>query len=318
MNDRYAEDTYADTSWTPPDTVTTHGDTRIDPTLDFFAPPPEEIGRVLSANSTLKKRAEPWSPGARYGLAVLVASLAGVAAAVGLALVAPEEPVIFAGGGLVLGAVGFLIVLLTTTFSGTCDYVGTEGVARFKCSGGRENVTRELFPFEAATELRTTQVRRYVNGVYQGTTYSFNWTDSNGRQRYAISGTHGAQNGMPPPRDAYQYAAAAELAWSNYLLRFVEAQLKEHGAIYFSLGGNDWVSVAPKQLELSVRGQTTTCSTSEIGSIQLQQGLFTVKRTDAKEGWFSSSGVFKFNYNALANARLFAFVLEKLVGKRIW
>jgi hypothetical protein len=123
---------------------------------------------------------------------------------------------------------------------------------------------------------------------------------------------------MPPPRDAYHFAVASELAWSNYLLKFIPEQLKQHGAIYFSLGGNDWVSVVPKQLELSVRGQTTSCSTADIGSIQLQQGLFTVKRKDAKEGWFSSSGVFKFNYNALANARLFAFVLEKLVGIRIW
>ena len=63
-----------------------------------------------------------------------------------------------------------------------------------------------------------------------------------------------------------------------------------------------------------VRGETTHCDANEIASVHLDKGIFTIKRTDAKEGWFSSKGVFKFNYGNLANAQLFAFVLERLVG----
>ena len=41
------------------------------------------------------------------------------------------------------------------------------------------------------------------------------------------------------------------------------------------------------------------------------------RRRDAKEGWFSSTGVFKFPYGSLANAQLFIFLVEKLVGVKI-
>jgi hypothetical protein len=49
----------------------------------------------------------------------------------------------------------------------------------------------------------------------------------------------------------------------------------------------------------------------------VQQGVFTVREVGAKEGWFSSKGVFKFDYSKLANAQLFMFVLDKVAGIRI-
>ena len=161
-------------------------------------------------------------------------------------------------------------------------------------------------------------MRRYVNGVYQGTNYTFTWTDGDGRTRFTISGTHHSERGTPPPKDAYHFASAAELAWSNYLLRLVPEQLKEDNAIYFSLGGSDWVRIGPGFLDLCVKGQTIHCDADEIDTVNLNQGIFTIKRTDAQEGWFSSKGVFKFNYGSLANAQLFAFVLDKLTGVRIF
>src|SRR5439155_2476814 len=120
--------------------------------------------------------------------------------------------------------------------------------------------------------------------------------------------------GRPQSKDHYHFASGAELAWSNYLLRFVKDQLDRKGYLHFSLGGDDYVRVGPDLLKLRVGGQVTECGTADIGALSLQQGMFTVKRRDAKEGWFTSKGVFKFNYNALANAQLFLFVLEKLTG----
>jgi F0F1-type ATP synthase assembly protein I len=305
-------------SWTPPQGLTNHADVELKGDIDLFAPPPDEIGEVLSANSTLKQGTQPWALATRLALGFMVGSILGVIAFFAIMLIEGLPEWMFIIGAIGFGA-GCLITVLVTGFSHTCTYVGREGCARFKCSGNRDNISStEIFCFRNATELRTSQVRRYVNGACQGTNYTFTWSDGDGRTRYTISGTHNSEKGTPPPKDAYHYASAAELAWSHYLLQMVPDQLKKHDAIYFSLGGSDWVRVGAGFLDLCVRGETTHCDANDIASVHLDKGIFTIKRTDAKEGWFSSKGVFKFNYGNLANAQLFAFVVDKLAGVRIF
>ena len=80
---------------------------------------------------------------------------------------------------------GRKIVIIATGFSHTCTFVGKKGVARYKCSGNREQTSGEVFLFEDATELRTAQTRHYTNGAYTGTNYTFTWTDVAGRTRFA-------------------------------------------------------------------------------------------------------------------------------------
>jgi hypothetical protein len=272
--------------WIPPDNVTNHGEAPLTDQDDFFAPPPPEIGEVVTAYTTLRTDKHPWPVGNRVGLGFLIGSVLGVIAFLigGVAEAELGTQIFLAAVGM---GVGLLIGLASTGFSHRCTYVGREGVAEFKCSGSRDRITTSnIFPFSEAAELRTTQVRRYVNGVYQGTNYNFH------------------------------FAGQAELAWSNYLLQFVKEQLDRDGFLHFNLGGADYVRVGPDFLELRVGGQTTECATSDIGALSLQAGMFTVKRRDAKEGWFTSKGVFKFNYNALANAQLFLFLLERLTGLR--
>jgi hypothetical protein len=107
------------------------------------------------------------------------------------------------------------------------------------------------------------------------------------------------------------------MAWSLYLLDGAALQMQTKGEIRFNLDRGNWVSVGQGYLRLCVRGETIDCDTRDIASVSINQGVFKVKRTDAKEGWFSSKGVFTFNYNSLANAQLFLFVLDKLAGVQI-
>src|SRR5688572_2875353 len=55
----------AQTDWLPPDDVTAHNSEPVDRTRDFFHPPPAEIGKVLTAHSTLVRGKEPYSLGGR-------------------------------------------------------------------------------------------------------------------------------------------------------------------------------------------------------------------------------------------------------------
>jgi hypothetical protein len=52
----------------------------------------------------------------------------------------------------------------------------------------------------------------------------------------------------------------------------------------------------------------------EIGRVLVSDGVVRIKRHDAEEGWFSSTGVFKCNFNDLPNAQLFFHLMEKVVG----
>lgn len=285
---------------------------------DFFVMPPEEIGALSSAGTTLREGQKPMAPGLR-AFVIIAATLAGLLIGVGIDLLAGLQPGFwYFAWPIGLSLIALAICWFSTTFEHTCTYVGREGAARFVCSGQRDHITtNEVFLFRDATELRTSQVRRYKNGVYQGTDYTYTWTDVGGRTRFVVGGTHNSEQGNPHADDLYHFATASELAWSMSLLPQAERKMTMDEEIRFSLGGKDWVAVGAGYLRLNLGGEITDCDTEDIRSVSITNGTFTVKRKDAKEGWFTSRGVFKFDYSKLANAQLFMFVLDKLAGIQI-
>jgi hypothetical protein len=52
----------------------------------------------------------------------------------------------------------------------------------------------------------------------------------------------------------------------------------------------------------------------EIQSLALDRGFLVIKRTGAKEGWFSSEGVFRFPVSGMADFQVFMIVLEEQTG----
>jgi hypothetical protein len=312
---RSRKNEYGENEWAPTGEVCNHSGGPISGRDDFFVSPPREIGEVASATTTLRKDAEPMSPGARLagGIAAgAVGLVIGVVIAVNLknAFWQLFWPVL-------LGGVGLAIALFATGFAHTCTYVAREGLARFRCSGSRDQVKEELFRFADAAELRTSQTRHYTNGVYQNTAYNFAWTDAAGRVRFVIAGSHKSEQGNPPAKDLFHFATAAERAWTIYRLDEIQAQLRTDGMIYFGLGGRNWVKLGQERITLFFNGEEIDCHADEIDQVRIEQGLVQVRRKDAKEGWFSSRGVFKFPYGSLANAQLFLILMDKLVGVRI-
>lgn len=303
--------------WEPPDEVTTHTGDRLARRDEFFAEPPKEIGEVVSAYTTLTTDKEPMSPATR--LVIILLSGGGVAFVCVLfgLLIGVREVAWY-----ILLPPGIFVVVAAlcwwlTMFKHTCTYVGRDGVAKYVCSGSRDNITEELFEFRDAAELRTSQVRHYTNGVYQGTNYSYTWTDVGGRTVYTIGGTYQSEAGSPPMKDLFHYATAAEVAWSQYMLEDAQRQMTTKGEVRFRLDGKNWVAVGDGYLALKLGGRTIDCDVEDIDSVSIREGVFVVRRIDAKEGWFTSEGVFKFDYSKLGNAQLFMFVLDKIAGIRI-
>jgi hypothetical protein len=295
--------------------INNHGAEPLYPDSDFFADAPPDIGPVVSAYTTLRRGVEPWSGAGRLGLG---AGVGLVGLLLGFFIVAaadPFESFWYVFWSLIFATVFAGIAVLCTGFKHTCTYVGRDGVARFTCNGSRDNVSgEEVFRFRDAAELRTSQTRHYYNGAYTGTSYSHTWSDVGRRPRYVISGRHKSEKGNPPSTDSFQFARAAEVQWTIYLLDETYRTIELNGTVLFNLTGGQWVRLGKGFMVLSTGGDGEQWTTDEIGMVNVNQGVVRIKRSDAKEGWFSSQGVFKFSFDSLANAQLFFHLCEKLVG----
>jgi hypothetical protein len=315
-----SERTHTDGEQGEQEPVQNHGGLPIPDNAEFFAPPPEEIGPVISAHTTLRQGVEPTSMGARLlggGAAALLGLLIG-ALIINGAGVKSAFWVFFLC--VVPALCAFGIALLATGFTHTCTYIGREGVAKFVCTGSKDNLsTHEVFRFRDAAELRTSTTLRYVNSVYQGTNYSYQWTDVAGRPRYIVSGTHNSEAGNPPSTDPFHFARGAEVAWTIYMLDQTYRQLELSGSVLFNLRDGRWVRVGKDTLALGGQGseEPVVWDVADIAGIRVHQGQVQIRRVDAKEGWFSSQGIFKFSFDSLANAQLFFHLVEKVAGIRI-
>jgi tetratricopeptide (TPR) repeat protein len=293
--------------------VPNHGGGRHAADLDFFAGPPPEIGPLVSAHSTLKRGVVPATTAQRIR-ALVIGLLIGVAIGAGIDILASVESAFwYYAWPIGLGLIGTLGGWGSTEFSHSCTYVGQLGVARYVCKKRRDHITDQrtlLFPW--VTELRTSVTRRYRNSVYQGTDYSHAWSDAKGAVHFVIAGTYANEKGAPKdPTDYYHFALAAETTWSYYLLERADEELRRAGYLHFTLAGNDYVRVAPDWIELSFHGKQERRAASDIATVSLSQGQFTIKTADAS-GWFFKKGVFSFEYGKMANVRLFLLALEKL------
>ncbi len=268
-------------AWTPGPNVTQHNGDAMPTDLVFFAPPPPEIGEVVTARSTLNARKRPMAALSRLLLGGFLGSLAYV----GLS---------FLGVDVVWQVMAFAgIVALTwwlTGFKHQVTYVGKEGAAWLTCRGQMDRIVKsEVFRFDEAAELRTGQTRQYTNGVYSGTSYNFSWTDASGRKRFKLSGTYHGEKKPPKAKDPFHFAQAAERAWSLHLLARAQDELDKNGALHFPLGA-DWIAVGPGFLVLCRKGRQERWDHDEIGGITINDGTLKIKRIDAKEGWFSVPG----------------------------
>src|SRR5690348_15621781 len=134
--------------WTPGPDVVQHNGEPIAPESDFFAPPPKEIGEVLTASTTLKTSKHPTNMISRIALSGFLGS-AGSAL---LYFLGVEETFLQVLAFLVLAPIGWWL----TGFKHTVRYVGKEGIARLVCRGRRDRIVKEeVFRFADASELRT-------------------------------------------------------------------------------------------------------------------------------------------------------------------
>jgi hypothetical protein len=283
-------------------TLTDHLGNPLPPDMDLFAPAPPEIGPLISAYSTLRKTETPQAK-RMHRIIKRAAIGGGISTAIALA-----------GGALWVVPVGLAIGgAFGLGGKQTLTYVGKLGVARFQVAKSRAVVTRQLlFLFQSAKSLRRSGTVKYVNAIYTGTGWAVAWSDATGKPVCAESGEYYL---TPKPQHPYNFWLMAERAWSEYLMEGpLQDEINRTGAVRFEIKGPNWVTVGPGFVELSFGGKIARCDHEDIEAISLREGYFRIKRKDAKVGWFSSTGVFGFQYSEMPNAFVFRILIERLLG----
>jgi hypothetical protein len=305
-NDSESEIELISEEWTPGPEVRNHDGGPVFPDRVFFAPPPPEIGEVLTASSTLRWNKKPMTMLSRFLLAGFVGSL--VVAGLNLA-----------GAGTIWQVPAAIVTVLAmfalTRFKHRLRYVGNDGLAVLTARSRPEKITRaELFLFANASELRAGETRQYAHGVYSGTSYSFVWNDASGKKVFKLSGTYYSEKKPPKPKDRFHFAESAERAWSNHLMDRATQEMSQTGALRFRLGNKDWVAVGPGFLEFCRKGIEERWEKGEIGNIMIQDGVFKLKKAGAQEGWFHSKGVVQFSKASISNAQVFWLATRRMLG----
>ncbi|MGB2926993.1 MAG: hypothetical protein WBB82_16970 [Limnothrix sp.] len=306
-----------ESKWLPPENVTHHAGDFISWDVDFFVVPSFEIGSVISADSTLKTSVQPLDSSKRW-MFILLGALIGAAIfqVIPLAIESLEVGVLWQILSFVTALIVGVIIYRKTSFKHQCSFVGDRGIEDHKISGDRLNkITTKRLRFTEATDLYTSQTRRYHNGVYTGTNYIYRW-EKNKSKKFQLSGQYHNKEGWPDKRNPWHYASAGERAWSNYRLLSLDDELAKFGYVEFAMIGNPKaVRVGKDFLEFVLKNNTVQRVTvADMKSISLGQGLFKFTHNDSR--WWSGKGKFSFSYSSLPNAKLFLFCLDRLANIR--
>lgn len=168
--------------------------------------------------------------------------------------------------------------------------------------------------FADCMQLGVSRTRHFHNGVYTGTRYSYVWWDRQARKAFVIEGQFNDQRPIGPS-DPVLFAFSAENAWTQHKIAEVDRQIAQSGMARFNVGV-DFIGIGKGVLEIGWRGQVVRLPRPEIQSLTLETGWLVIKRTGAKEGWFSSDGVFRFPISGMADFKVFLIVLAEQTGFR--
>ena len=294
----------AQTSWEPPAGLTAHGGFAIGPEMDFFAPPPPEIGPVVSACSTLKKRRQPFS----YAMRALI----GLAAGAAMMLVAEillrvlGNPPSYNGPMRIMFGVFAIVIAIVTFFAlrfkHTCTYLGEQGAAEFKLSGSRDAIsTQRVLVFSQADHVLVGIVQLRQHGIHTQTSFAYTWLDASRRTLFEIQGEMSKHKPYAP----YHFSVAAEDQWTGYVLAKLVKQWQDHRVLDFATG-RGMLRIVPGGLEYDNGRQVDAFGFDEV-ALDIRQGM--IDFMPVAGGWRPRCS---FEYNRFANVKAFLVCLEQI------
>lgn len=304
--------------------VKLHSGGGILPDADFFVQPPMQIGRVVTAQTSLKQGENAATTGERLKWVAIYTLIGLVIAALIIYFFGVSyKSLWFYIWVLGFSLIGVIIGMVSTSFSHTCSYVGEQGVAKFSLSKDRYSQPRgDIFEFARANALYVEKTQHFTNGVYQNTTYKYKWVDDRGSSVYTLQGSYRNRDAEPSDEnDAYYLATSAAGSWNYYkLLRFIDI-INNGGFVVFNVKSLK-IEMGLTTMNIYKGGDKLTWNINDIDSINISQGWVTIFNSNYNEiGWFSKlfgKGKLTFMYSEMPDANLFLLLFESLYKKPIY
>ena len=305
-------------AWTPGGDVADHcrGPIRYD--ADFFAAPPPEIGRVLTADSALQRDDPPLSNAAfrksvRKKLAIVfLLSLAAVVVICVTSLYPdrPFKPIYVLGYSTMVIAICvpvFPYIIIKQHYKRkskviTCSFVGENGAAIYTLNGGvADGAVVDTLVFSQAADLL----------VDRTAGHKYNWRNAEGESLMVSKRTC---------LDPLQYTAehpfyffqAAEEQWCDYLYEKAKAEFEADGSVRFAIGSRRAIRIGLGYVEFVWPGGTHRAPAEELANMSLSHSVFSFSHSDS--AWMGKDGEYNFKYAEMSNAKLFVTLLDHLAG----
>jgi hypothetical protein len=274
--------------WTPTRGVTDHAGRKLPGNLIFFAPPPPELGEVVSAWSELRVGEAIWTLWQRLGLYAAITAVAsfpfllqvynGAIAANASTRDAILRSLMTAPAFGILGLMALWLVR-KPTITRTCTYVCRDGAAAFTMSAGRPPRQRALVSFDNVEALFYSEARSSnsqfgaLGGLFSGSKFRYTVKDAAGKTLLCWKGSHTSASEKAEPNTAYSFGAAMERAWTRQFLRRTASQLESGGHVTFSAGATE-IRVGRGWLEIIRKGKTDRISPDELSEAKVIDGVF--------------------------------------------
>jgi hypothetical protein len=308
--------------WVPDSDLPTHAGQRQLPDADYFMPPPLEIGKLVSAGTTLDQSARLLSPKTLWlfigGLGILVMLFICLAMDNFKGFSLDSIPIAgFSALGLMWGAWELTKTKISKNY---CSYIGKKGLAEYELIGDRVSRPKEsLFRFRDASYLYRSTTDWYGMGIYTSSNYSCTWRTNVG-SAFQIAGEFRRKKNVPlPEHDRWYFANTADLVWTDYLLSTIDKQLTQNGHVEFVLlTQDDLVSlrVGHDFFEfVSKKDGSQRVMRSDIQRILLNSGNLKFEHKDP--AWWSRKGTLSLEYDRVPNSRVFEMCLKEWLNIRL-
>lgn len=185
--------------------------------------------------------------------------------------------------------------------SAECTFVGTGGVARYRKKPFRS--TSEVFEFSETTELRVDRESDLRSGSAI-VTARYEFLERKTGQRFVV--VHD---------DAF--GRAAERAYSEYVIRSFDDELREYGKIHFQLNPRESIGVGPAFLELNVGRGVMRLDASLVEGVFVNRNAVEIRATATGHEGMPAQSIFRIRIEHGERIHALAVLLQELVGVRM-
>lgn len=286
---------------------------------------PTKIGRIISAESTIKKGEQ-----AKTGISLIkyYGKKIGISLVVSLVIIILIGDVDNVGIILLVGiplSISLLISYLGSKHSGKCSYVAENGFAFYEFKNSIDNITKSVeISFDDVTDLVKYSVDVNLNFSYQHTKFEFLWV-ANDSVLCDFKGIYTNKKREPDKYSTeYYFMSAAEKLWNKEQIIRMHRDIEDNGFIEFSfisyednvLERQPFIQIHKSKLDLFFdNGTYKSLSPKEIKRLYLQNGSLIIEDINYKSGLFKKNeGQYPITLQLVSNLNGFFTALENYMG----